>query len=303
MVIWGLLWVCSLVLAKDQYVLSANFDHMEIAKHKDTLLIKQMKDAVMLSQPLQPHDSYLSDFSATDLILSLEPHRSVWVVEEGDQLIIHCSEQEDKIKVLVDPGHGGKDSGAISKTGMKEKHVTLYCAKQLAEYLKDPALDIEMTRSQDVYVDKYDRLRAILGKSPDLVLSVHADAYTEPTASGMGVFFLDESLGSLLSQTLTKGERSLAMRQASQAFANGLLQDLQGKYKLHVNKALSLPLVVLRSPKALSILVELGFLSNPDEAALLSNETYLDNLAKTLAEGVKKRLYERYHIIFSAYFE
>lgn len=291
------------VHAFDNYGIKGDFTNVSIHQHESDLCIKGIRFAHMVEQPQIPEQSYLSDFSSEDIILRLKDN-SYYVVRIQDKLMrIACYDKSDlsgKLKILVDPGHGGKDMGAISKEGLKEKHVTLAYAKRLVAYLQNPVLNPVLTRHKDVFIDKYSRLEKVIREKPYLLFSVHADAYTSPHAQGAGIFYLDNSLGSRESQAMvSKVSDGSDWRSASRGFADTLLEALQGRYKLHAVQAKPLPLVVLRSPTHMSMLLELGFLSNPDEAILLANENYLDGFAKDVADQITKQVLERENIVYT----
>jgi|GEM_PF-4491631 N-acetylmuramoyl-L-alanine amidase len=302
MKIFYLLLFCSL-WANDHYVLKGNFDYVNIYQHEDMILMKNMA-ASLIEQPKNPKHSHLSDISRTDMVLSLHKHSYVSVSHDQDKLLIDCYDIEDdtgRFYILLDSGHGGKDTGAVTKSGLKEKHVTLAYTKKLQKHLEHPLLKIGLTRTHDTHVDKYDRLKMVLEENPYLLFSIHADAYIKPEASGVGLFYLDESTGSNLSQKMIKPYGvNQNKKKASKKLANQIVKGLAGHYKLHVHHALSLPLVILRSPVCLSILLELGFISNPREAALLSNENYLDGFASDMANLLITTILENEKIIFTA---
>lgn len=292
-------------MAVDHYAFTGDFSHIDIYQHKNMLLIKDISDLVLVEQPDVTTQGYLSDFSKSDAILEVK-QGSYCIVRQQDTLNIDCYDQFDesgKMHILVDAGHGGKDSGAVAANGLKEKHVTLSYVKKLARYLSYDWVKVDLTRQRDIYVDKYDRLRMVLKLKPDMMLSVHADAYVQPSASGVGIFYLSDGSGSKLSQKLIQGVSSQKnMRLASKGFANDILERLKGEYKLHASAAQALPLVILRSPVGLSMLLELGFLSNPEEASYLSSENYLEGFAEDMAEILLSTWKAKENIIYIASF-
>lgn len=301
--IWFL--VCCYAMAVDHYAFTGDFSHINVYQHENMLLIKDISNLVLIEQSDITIQSYLSDFSKSDAILEVKSN-SYCIVKKKDILTIDCYDQLDesgKMHILIDAGHGGKDSGAISANGLKEKHVTLSYVKKLLQYLNHDWIKVDLTRQRDVYVDKYDRLRMVLKLQPDIMLSVHADAYAQSSVSGVGIFYLNDSTGSSLSQKLIAGFTSKNdMRLASKKFANNILERLKGEYKLHATAPQSLPLVILRSPMGISILLELGFLSNPKEANYLGSENYLEGFAEDMAEILLSVWKQKEYIISVAFF-
>ena len=92
--------------------------------------------------------------------------------------------------VVLDPGHGGIDTGAIGRNGSKEKHVVLAIAKNVRSILRNHGIDARLTRSGDTFIPLYDRVEIAHKHGADLFMSIHADGFTNPKASGASVFAL-----------------------------------------------------------------------------------------------------------------
>ena len=98
--------------------------------------------------------------------------------------------------VVLDPGHGGIDTGAIGRNGSKEKHVVLAIAKNVRSILRNHGIDARLTRSGDTFIPLYDRVEIAHKHGADLFMSIHADGFTNPKAAGASVFTM-----SLISDT------------------------------------------------------------------------------------------------------
>ena len=92
--------------------------------------------------------------------------------------------------VMLDPGHGGIDTGAIGHNGSKEKHVVLAIAKNVRSILRNNGIDARLTRSGDTFIPLYDRVEIAHQHGADLFMSIHADGFTNPSAAGASVFAL-----------------------------------------------------------------------------------------------------------------
>ena len=92
--------------------------------------------------------------------------------------------------VVLDPGHGGIDTGAIGRNGSKEKHVVLAIAKNVRSILRNHGIDARLTRSGDTFIPLYDRVEIAHKHGADLFMSIHADGFTNPKAAGASVFAL-----------------------------------------------------------------------------------------------------------------
>ncbi len=224
------------------------------------------------------------------------------------------SNDKRDIVVVIDPGHGGKDPGAIGHNGIFEKDVVLSIAKELAKRLNNvQGIKAVLTRSTDVYLQLRDRSKVAREANADLMISIHADAFTKPSARGASVWALSLSgktseMGRWLAQqeqsadlvggiSLDDKDRLLAevlldmsmnsTIQMSLDIGKEVLGQMGNMAKLHQDFVQQAGFVVLKSPDIPSILVETGFLSNPTEAKNLSSATYRRKLAASIAKGVE----------------
>nr|VUD27820.1 N-acetylmuramoyl-L-alanine amidase [Salmonella sp. NCTC 7297] len=92
--------------------------------------------------------------------------------------------------VMLDPGHGGIDTGAIGRNGSQEKHVVLAIAKNVRAILRNHGIDARLTRTGDTFIPLYDRVEIAHKHGADLFMSIHADGFTNPKAAGASVFAL-----------------------------------------------------------------------------------------------------------------
>ena len=98
--------------------------------------------------------------------------------------------------VMLDPGHGGIDTGAIGHNGSKEKHVVLAIAKNVRSILRSNGIDARLTRTGDTFIPLYDRVEIAHQHGADLFMSIHADGFTNPSAAGAPVFALSHRAAS-----------------------------------------------------------------------------------------------------------
>ncbi|VEA04815.1 N-acetylmuramoyl-L-alanine amidase [Salmonella enterica subsp. enterica serovar Sanjuan] len=97
--------------------------------------------------------------------------------------------------VMLDPGHGGIDTGAIGRNGSQEKHVVLAIAKNVRAILRNHGIDARLTRTGDTFIPLYDRVEIAHKHGADLFMSIHADGFTNPKAAGASVFALSNRGG------------------------------------------------------------------------------------------------------------
>ena len=216
--------------------------------------------------------------------------------------------------IVVDPGHGGEDPGAIGRRGSREKDVTLSIARRLKALLDaEPNMRAVLTRDGDYFlkldarVDKATKLKA------DLLVSIHADAYVRPHARGSSVFALsDRRATSELARILAKRENEsdliggvnlqgkddyvkrtiidltqTATIDYSLRLGKAVLQQLGGVNTLHKARVEQASFAVLKHPGVPSILVETAFISNPEEEKRLNDDAYQQRLAQAILEGIR----------------
>ena len=218
------------------------------------------------------------------------------------------------VTIVLDPGHGGEDPGAIGRRGSYEKNVTLSIARRLKTKIDaEPNMRSLLTRDGDFFIPLQQRVHKARRVQADLFVSVHADAFVKPTARGSSVYVLSENGASSsaarwlaqkenaadligganvkvkdkhlartlldLSQTATLND-SLKLGRA----VLGELGRVNDLHKAHVEQA---GFAVLKAPDIPSILVETAFISNPEEEKRLGDEKYQDQMAEAILRGIK----------------
>jgi N-acetylmuramoyl-L-alanine amidase len=219
-----------------------------------------------------------------------------------------------KLVIAIDAGHGGKDPGALGPNGTREKDITLRVAKELAAAINaDPGMRAVLIRDDDTFVQLQDRYQRARRAQADLFVSIHADAALNNAASGSSVFVLStkgassqaarwladkENAADLvggvslddkdrnLSAVLLDLSQSATMRMSEDAAAN-VLRSLKELGKAHKKEVEHANFVVLRSPDVPSMLVETGFITNPEEERKLSDPQHRKRLAFAIAQGVR----------------
>lgn len=221
------------------------------------------------------------------------------------------------IIVAIDPGHGGKDPGAVGYQGTHEKDVTLAIARKLKERIdKEPNMRAVLTRTGDYYISLPQRRINARRANADLFISIHADANPKSHAHGSSVFTLSEhgatsttaswlankenSVDNDLMSGIDITSKSKAIRELlldlslsatindSVKLAEYVLKQLGGINHLHKRNVEQAGFAVLKSPDIPSILVETAFLSNPKEEEKLRSKNYQDKMADAMYLGIKK---------------
>lgn len=215
--------------------------------------------------------------------------------------------------IAIDPGHGGQDPGARGPGGTREKMVTLAIARELARQVNaTPGLKAYLTRDTDVFIPLVQRYQKARAAKADLFVSIHADSFTSPDASGSSVFVLSQrGASSQAARWLANQENSAdlvggvklqdkddtlasvlldlsqsATLKASEDMAGQVLGGLKRLGRTHKGEVERANFVVLRSPDVPSMLVETAFISNPDEERRLNDPTHQTQLARAILDGV-----------------
>ncbi len=212
--------------------------------------------------------------------------------------------------VIIDPGHGGKDPGAIGPTGLKEKEVTLGIALYLEKLLKGAGIPTYLTRSKDEFVYLGDRTNFANQKNGFIFISLHANSVLNhrPSAEGIETFVLSSKyIGAsardvadrenIASRAHPELDTDLALIIAdleesaninySLDFAEIVQKKLVNYLKLKDRGVKQAPFVVLKGANMLAVIVEVAFISNPKEEKLLKTNKFRENTAQALFEAIK----------------
>jgi N-acetylmuramoyl-L-alanine amidase len=223
------------------------------------------------------------------------------------------NEKWQDLVVVLDPGHGGKDSGAKGKQGTQEKEVVLAIGLMLQKELQAiRGLKVYMTRSTDVFIPLRERLSIARQHKADLFIALHADAFKNSSARGASVFALSqrgatsegahwlaekenesEMLGGadlsdkdhMLKSVLIDMSQTVTIN-SSILLGQDILDRFQSFTLLHSHKVEQAAFVVLKSPDIPSLLIENGFISNLQEENNLRSPGYQEKLAKEIKQGV-----------------
>ena len=224
------------------------------------------------------------------------------------------------VVVAIDAGHGGEDPGASGPNKLREKNVVLAIAKRLKKKLEaSPNYRPVMIRSGDYYVSLKGRRELARKHQADLFVSIHADAFTHPSANGASVYALStRGASSTAAQFLADKENAAdlvggvavsemddvlagvltdlsmtATLDSSLSVGKEVLEEMGGFARLHKKQVEQAAFSVLKSPDIPSILVETGFISNPKEAKSLNSAGYQEKMASAIYRGVD-RWFEAY---------
>lgn len=216
--------------------------------------------------------------------------------------------------IVIDPGHGGVDPGAMSRSGVWEKHIVLSFARDLRRGLiASGKFDVRLTRDRDVFIRLRDRIAIARRAGADLFISVHADSIGNSRVRGTSVYTLSERASDKEADTLAQKENKadliagvdlneqsddvvnilidLAQRETmneSAVFARKLVDELGKTRKMLRNTHRFAGFAVLKAPDIPSVLVELGYLSNRRDEKLLRDPRQRRRMAAAMARAVKQ---------------
>ncbi|CRL49710.1 N-acetylmuramoyl-L-alanine amidase [Pseudomonas sp. P154a] len=279
----------------------------------DTRIVLDLSGPVQLNSFLLPPQ----EGQGHRLVLDLKSAASLPVAVPSE-VIQDTAHAKRDIIVVVDPGHGGKDPGAVGAKGEREKDVVLSIAQLLAKRLKrEKGFDVKLVRNDDFFVPLRKRVEIARKHNADMFISVHADAAPRLTASGASVYCLSEGgatsatarfmaqrengadlLGATRLLNLKDKDPMLAgvildmsmnaTLAASLQLGSTVLGSLAGITTLHQKRVEQAGFAVLKSPDVPSILVETGFISNARDSQRLVTARHQQAVADGLFEGLQR---------------
>lgn len=218
------------------------------------------------------------------------------------------------ILIALDAGHGGEDPGAIGPRGTREKDIVLSIARRLKRLIDaTPGMKAYMTRDGDYFVPLHVRVQKARRVKADLFISIHADAWTKPTARGSSVYALSQNgATSTMARLMAKRENeadliggvnlgthnaqvakvlldlsTAAQINDSMRVGSKVLSEIGKINRLHKRQVERAGFAVLKAPDIPSILVETAFISNPTEEQLLRSSKYQDQVARAMLTAIR----------------
>lgn len=219
------------------------------------------------------------------------------------------------ITIAIDAGHGGEDPGAIGPSGTREKNITMAVSRRLKALVDaQPNMRAVLTRDGDYFVPLHVRVQKARRAQADLMVSIHADAFTRPEARGSSVFALSERgatstmarmmadrenaadlVGGVNIRNQDRGLAHVLLDLSTTAQINdslqvgsNLLRQIGTVNRLHKPQVEQAGFAVLRAPDIPSVLVETAFISNPQEERQLRDPAFQDRMAKALMQGIQE---------------
>lgn len=219
--------------------------------------------------------------------------------------------KKTKKVIVLDPGHGGQDPGAISRSGKYEKNITLAMAQETRELLEDAGYKVVLTRDKDKAIPLRGRTVIAHQADGDLFISIHADSAKDRNARGLSVYTISEKASDVEAAALAERENKadillgldltgynsdvsnllidlakIDTMNQSALFAKSLVAEMKRETTLVPNAHRMAGFAVLKSMNTPAVLLELGYLSNRQEEKLLQKKSYRKELAKAVVRAV-----------------
>lgn len=296
------------------------FDLEKPVKIETAFLLPQHQERptrIVIDYKVVPKQTFNAHKSTIHGTLKIEDYENA-SAEPRKAAIPYPSEKPDTIArpkplIIIDPGHGGQDPGALGGKGIYEKNIVLALAKDLRRELeKNGQYRVLMTRESDVFIRLRDRVKFARKHNGDLFVSIHADSIHKPNVRGTSVYTISKKASDAQTAKLAEKENQVDLMggydmvvedeqvafilgdflmtdtmNQSKFFANTLVKKLRS----HKIRTLQTPhryagFAVLKAPDIPSILIEAGFVSNREEARLLSQPSHRRKLAKAIHDGI-----------------
>lgn len=216
--------------------------------------------------------------------------------------------------IVLDPGHGGKDPGAIGAYGKTyEKNITLAMGKELKSMLEKKGYTVYLTRSTDIFIPLRQRVKIAQKYKADLFMSIHADSALNRNAKGLSVYTLSETASDKEAAALAERENMVDIiggvdfsenskeindilislsqtdsRNKSSKFATYIVNEMKKSVKILNDTHRFAGFAVLKAPDIPSALLEMGYLSNKSEESLLKQSSYRKKLAASVTKAVDR---------------
>jgi len=224
--------------------------------------------------------------------------------------VVPTPKPRNPLLIVIDPGHGGKDPGAMGRKGTREKDIVLKVSRQLQDMItKQLNAKVLMTREKDVFIELEDRAKFANSKKADLFVSIHVNSHPKQSVKGLEIYHFGKAsdpralevsarengtplkdngpawqfiLADVLADKKIDESRDLAW-----IARKALVGQLRKHYKIKDHGVKTAPFFVLRMTTMPSILAEIAFVSNPTEEKLLTGKTYQKRVAEGIFQGIK----------------
>ena len=333
--------ISSKVLSHDPYIKSINVTQLNSKTVRIMVDLKQdVKPNTFTLPPIEKYknrlviDLYPSKVASAEdddpLLALLEEYKDGDLSKKQSEIKVDHNKKKPPQKkntpnktapvvVVLDPGHGGEDPGAIGLKKTREKDIVLQIARRTYNLLKkEPNIKVYMTRNEDVFIPLNVRVAKARSLQADIFISIHADAFIDRSVKGSTVFALStkgasSSAASYLAQTQNEADQIGGVSRSGDKYLDNTILDLvqkttltngvilgssilnrmKGVNKLHKPSIEKAGFAVLKAPDIPSVLVETGFISNADEEKKLNTAAFQIQISTAIVNGIKDYLKKR----------
>lgn len=282
-----------------------------VIEHNQAISIKPIARGTSLYIDLSVETLKATPPLATPAVVKPEVQEPPLVAALPPLISVTPRDRSKKI-IVIDPGHGGKDSGAIGN-GFMEKEIVLQISNQLSEKLRALGYTVYMTRTNDTFIELKDRTKFANNKEADLFISVHANSIPKTSdpngAQGIETYFLSPTrsersmrvaalenseemeemgqYGKLSFLSFLNKEKIIASNKLAIDLQKGMLGNLRKQFpNVHDNGVREAPFWVLVGAQMPAVLLEVGYISHPDESVRIAEDKYQHWMVDGLVEGV-----------------
>lgn len=294
------------MLTDSQSLKKQNIDRIKIAQYNSNTLRLVIEDSQKVRISFKKDDD--------ELVIHMVASTKTKSAQKAKPEKSNFTKRADRDKVIViDPGHGGKDPGAVGHKNYREKVVVYKISKELKKILKARGYRVYMTRDSDKYIKLSHRTAFANKKKADVFVSIHANAVDKKNAhkaEGVECYFLSPSRSKRAERVAAKensvdlsemnkygkdtflkflnSHKIVASNKLAIDLQRGMLGELNKHYRVKDGGVREGPFWVLVGAQMPAVLVEVGFISHPQEAKRLVNSTYRKRVALGLANGIER---------------
>ncbi|MGQ9513136.1 N-acetylmuramoyl-L-alanine amidase [Thermodesulfitimonas sp.] len=238
---------------------------------------------------------YSRDPDITRLVFNLKQHAACRVELAGDQktlaVEISVPQPGDLLReatVVLDPGHGGRDPGAIGPSGLQEKSVTLIVARRVADLLTQQGVGrVVLTRTDDSYVGLVERTALAAQVGATVFVSIHMNACYNPAKDGTATYYVSTAgVDDTVQYQGASPQMAEQRQQESARLASCIQTELVKRMGLPDDGVRQANFVVLRTATMPAVLVEVAYISNPQEETQMTTDGFVTNAAQGIAQGI-----------------
>jgi len=216
---------------------------------------------------------------------------------QGSSIVKEDKSTSEMFIVVIDPGHGGDNDGAVGPTGLKEKDITLKISEMLKEFIKERSgAKVILTREKDEFPSIDERTYVANNNESDIFISIHTDADFDPKKKGFAVFYFDPDYRNINPRLLKKKDKDIILWDnvqlkfvnKSRILAEAIKKSIDEQDFSENTWIKKAPLSILKGARMPAIMITVGYISNPEEEMRLKDVVYLTRIAEAIYKGLER---------------